>query len=188
MRLLLSVFIVLLLQTSKVIAQPEVPAKLQSLHNVNVFLFGLGYNYEQAIISNLSISAGAAVHLNAGYSYDWFTSDSKTWWGLYPSISIDPRWYTNFKKRAKKGKNINNNSADFVSLLFEYYPSKALIGTDELYFSTLMVSPRWGMRRSFFDQRFFIEFAAGLNFGITEEYTNNGLHLSLKAAFAFNNK
>ena len=159
------------------------------MHHVDAFTFGIGYNYEQVVAPKLTISAGASLRPLADSYYNWYDGSSSTVWGIYPSISLDPRWYINYNKRVKKGKMVTNNSSNFVSLMFEYVPDIAIIGDDGIIYPTLLVTPRWGMRRSF-SERFFMEFAAGVNLIIRGEDVGNGnsLHLDLKVGYAFNKR
>ena len=49
-------------------------------------------------------------------------TDCKTVSVLAPEFTIEPRWYYNITNRGTKEKVIKNNSANFVTLSFRYYP------------------------------------------------------------------
>ena len=180
-------FAVLFLYINTIIAQ-ENGKKLQSFHHGDIFSFGTSYNYELALASSFTITPG--VSLISGPYFYYFSQHQNSKFGSsrHMSISFDSRWYTNVDRRARKGKNLENNSANFVSLLLEYIPEYNLL-KPEMQYATYAITPRWGFRRSF-NQFFFMEFAIGLPYMAdnVEPDPYVGLHLGLKAGFAFNRK
>ena len=192
LRMSFCLFAILFFHVNTIIAQQS--TKLQSLHHVDVFLIGASYNYEHAFGSNFTLSPSYSV-IPGVYTY-YIGGNQNSKWGhaLYQSLSLDTRWYTNVNKRVKRGKSVENNSANFVSLLVEYIPEFS-----NMKYSTYAITPRWGFRSSF-NQHFFMEFAIGLPYIIDRWPSNEwgsdkwrwrsevGLHLGLKAGFGFGKK
>lgn len=164
-------------------AQNVSPARIQSLHHADIFLYGAGYTYEYAFAPRMSVSGGISL-LPAVMKTFW---SDEVYRGIYPCFSADTRRYGNFAKRLAKGKNTGLNSANFWSLLLEYVPDCALAGDSQMIHSTFLVTPRWGLRRSF-HQRFLFEFTTGLGLQITKVRTDPYFHLGLKVGFGFGQK
>lgn len=91
---------------------------------------------------------------------------SKTGFALTPAISVTPKFYYNLQKRKDLGKNISNNSGNYVALKVEYIPDWFVISnTKDIQVSeTISIIPTWGLRRNF-AKNFNYEFKAGLGVG-----------------------
>ena len=82
---------------------------------------------------------------------------------LIPVLSVEPRWYYNLDKRARKGKRTAKNSANAFSVNLRYSPNQ--------YFTTsdynidiphqLAIVPSWGIRRVY-GKHFTFETAIGV--------------------------
>ena len=157
-------------------------------------MFGASYNYEQAFTSSFTLSSSLSLISSA---YTFYVSEhqngTKNQNGFmiarfHPGFSLDSRLYTNVNKRVRKGKSIENNSANFVSLLVEYISGHPISGY-AVRQETFAITPRWGFRSSF-NQHLFMEFAIGLPYIIDEfqPHPYVGLHLGFKAGFGFGKK
>ena len=188
MKLLKTLYLFLFFNVNTIIAQQS---KVQSLHHFDVFLFGAGYSYEQVFGSKFTISPSLSLISSA---YSFYISEHQNGSMVarfHPSLSLDSRLYTNINKRVKRGnrgKNVENNSANFVSLLVEYISGNPIAG-NSVRQETFAITPRGGFRSSF-NQHFFMEFAIGLPYIIDKIQPNPyvGLHLGLKAGFGFGKK
>lgn len=84
---------------------------------------------------------------------------------LFPSVSVEPRWYYNLEKRATKNLKTKGNSGNFISLKNTYVPDWFVLsnikgaGVRE----NIAVIPNWGMRRTFKSNVFF-ETSFGLGY------------------------
>ncbi len=69
---------------------------------------------------------------------------------IIPSISLEPRWYYNLKKRAASSKKIEGNSGNFLSLKSSYHPERFVISNHDNFEITQQFSliPTWGIRRN----------------------------------------
>ncbi|OPC29909.1 hypothetical protein [Elizabethkingia miricola] len=90
----------------------------------------------------------------------------KTGFALYPTIGITPKYYYNFERRLNKGKNIYNNSANYIALGLSYTPNWFIIsnekGVEVSNFITII--PSYGIRRNF-AKNFNYEAKFGLGYG-----------------------
>lgn len=93
-------------------------------------------------------------------------ADKKSGAFLAPSIGVEPRWYYNIEKRARKGKFTGRNSASFVTLAIKYYPDLFKIGgPDYLYVpNQISIIPKWGIRRAIAKSHFNYEAAIGIGY------------------------
>jgi len=82
-----------------------------------------------------------------------------------PTINLEPRYYYNIAKRAAKGRNTANNSANFITLSLRYSPDWFIISNKENITTenTVFIIPKWGIRRSIGTSGF--NYEAGLGVG-----------------------
>lgn len=109
---------------------------------------------------------------------DVFTNkddDDANFDALVPVITFEPRWYYNLEKRGTKGKNIDNNAANFIALTTIYHPDWFVIsGTDNAYVNhQIAIIPKWGIKRNIGKSNFNYELGAGLgyNFILKRKYS-----------------
>jgi hypothetical protein len=82
---------------------------------------------------------------------------------ISPTLAIEPRIYYNINERAKKGKMIKNNNANFFALTTRYNPDWFVISSNKNNNvpSQILIVPKWGMRRSI-NNHFNYELGIGL--------------------------
>ena len=68
---------------------------------------------------------------------------------MSPVLTLEPRWYYNLDNRLSKGKRIDGNSGDFVSLKTSWHPDWFQNSADDNMnnLTDIAVVPTWGMRR-----------------------------------------
>lgn len=153
--------------------------RLQNIHSFKATFIGLSYSYEKRLSQeatvDLELLAGGALGSNIL---------SGSFWMIAPSVRIEPRYYYNYLKRLERGRNVLNNSANYLALAAEYMFGVSL-GDNPAAERTLSVVPKWGSRRALGDH-FFYEHATGLGF-YTSETKNFKLFLGadLKIGYAF---
>ncbi|WP_088324630.1 hypothetical protein [Polaribacter tangerinus] len=115
--------------------EPKKHSVENSMYGVQTGLLGVwGYNETKP---NNEFALRTEIGLDGEYSYSDFDSPKSQYYFI-PSISLEPRWYYNFKKRAKKGKSIKRNSANFLSLKTTYNPDWFIISnTDNADFANV---------------------------------------------------
>ncbi|WP_281309879.1 hypothetical protein [Flavobacterium flavigenum] len=127
-----------------------------------------GITYEKKISRNTSLSTD--LNLSAGFAHN---NDSRTKLLLSPYIREEFRYYYNLEKRNSKGKNTQNNSANFVALSGSYYFKP--IGNSEYVsiYDGLTIAPIWGLQRTY-GSGFNINIigGAGYNFGTNDRTAN----------------
>jgi hypothetical protein len=142
--------------------------------------------YNEARISD-NISLRTQISLNpsiwGGDAY------SETGFALAPSISVAPKFYYNFEKRAGKGYNTKNNAANYFSVKLEYMPDWFVISNAKNIHVNEMVSlvPNWGLRRNF-ASNFNYELRLGLGIGkiLKEGYDLQAIpDISFKVGYDF---
>lgn len=97
----------------KSIAQDTIASVEKSNFGIQTGLIGLwGFN-EYKLSNPISLRSEIGVQLGFSTGYD------KTYTTIFPSLSIEPRWYYNLNKRLRKGKNIKKIVVIiFPSILF----------------------------------------------------------------------
>ncbi|WP_432223112.1 hypothetical protein ACRASX_16335 (plasmid) [Flavobacterium sp. TMP13] len=128
-------------------------------YKINILIPGIvyehGFSSRNTLYSDLSFGFG--------YRKSDFYGESK--WSFFPKINEQFRHYYNLEKRSVKGKNINNNSGNFIALN-AIYNFKSLSTTNEYdeNTSSFTIAPIWGIQRTY-KRKFNLELqlGAGLN-------------------------
>jgi len=91
---------------------------------------------------------------------------------VFPTISLSPRYYYNLAKRTANGLDILNNSGNFFSINFRFYPEALVISKEKNITSNSYgyLTPMWGIRRNI-SYHFSYEIGAGygINLNIGED-------------------
>lgn len=121
------------------------------------FLGGWFYN-ENGIANDVTLRVEFGANM---WFYDEFGRNPY----FYPSLSVEPRFYYNILSRQKKGKSIDKNCADFISLKVVFVPEFAHLPqkTGYTFSNSLALVPYWGLRREIAKHVFF-EFGLGAGF------------------------
>jgi hypothetical protein len=137
----LRLFIVLLILIISNIT--GVSQSTENHHKVYIpFWIGSGYGYEWSVSDEITINYGFDYRAYIGD--DDFAIDNFV---FSPRISIEPRYYYNLKKRAENGKNINSNSANYVSIEISFEFDYGYNGIRDFPQQTLRILPNLGIRR-----------------------------------------
>lgn len=138
--------------------------------NILIFVFFLTFTVSAQQKASLEKSIYSFQIGTAGQLGAWFQNETRlldnfalrTELGLYtgiivgngffiaPELNLEPRWYYNLEKRAKRGKNISNNSANFLTIktglrsnIFEILHDRGKSAENSISFV-----PKWGIRRN----------------------------------------
>lgn len=138
------------------------PSVEKSFFGVQAGLFGI-YAYNESKLSNniaLRTEAGMSMGIWGGTFYP------KTGILFTPTLSVEPRYYYNLKRRVKKGKSIANNSANYFSLKTNYNPNLFVISNyDNISVNNhITIIPSYGFKRNL-GKKLEYEFTAGYGYG-----------------------
>lgn len=138
-------FILLCLFIYSIISYSQVrqASLTESTMGLQIGTFGV-WIYNEAKISN-SLALRADIGID-GYLATVNSDVLKPY--IIPSVSIEPRWYYNLKQRVRKGRRIDSNSGDFVSLIAKINPNVFVFpkNIDSPHMFSLI--PTWGLRRA----------------------------------------
>ncbi|TVZ25732.1 hypothetical protein JM83_0661 [Gillisia sp. Hel_I_86] len=117
---------------------PEVSNKVFS---VNFLTPGL------ELESKLSEKTTIDLNLTTGFALTG-GSNRDTEFGIFPTFESQYRFYYNLEKRMKKGKNIENNSGNYVGAMASIRSGKPIIGDIEFEDDfAVFLGPVWGLQR-----------------------------------------
>ncbi|OWK74595.1 hypothetical protein CBW16_04105 [Flavobacteriaceae bacterium JJC] len=159
MRKILSIS--LLAVGAAVLAQEKASVE-KSVTGIQIGLFGAELYNEAKLSDAVSLRSQLALYPSI-WGGDLY---SKTGFALAPAISVAPKYYYNLQKRSEAGKNISNNSGNYIAAVVEYVPNWFVISNVSGIEVNEMISfiPTWGLRRNF-AENFNYEFKAGLGIG-----------------------
>ncbi len=97
---------------------------------------------------------------------------------IEPLITLEPRWYYNLNKRADKGRRIDGNSGNYISLRasYRFFDISEVENNDQDY---LLLTPTLGIRRNI-GKHFNYEAGLGLGLAFRNE---NGREIGYSSIF-----
>ncbi|WP_289022772.1 hypothetical protein [uncultured Salegentibacter sp.] len=131
------------------------------LLSVNILTPAVEYEYGLTSSTTLDLRLGSA------FAY-WKNTYFGENFGIYPILGIQYRYYYNLEKRLDKGKNLKNNSANYIALSGAVQSGKPIIGNleyNEAYFGT--VGPVWGLQR-YYNSGFKLDLNLGGGYSFNE--------------------
>lgn len=184
------ILITLLLTRSLGIAQDLSVEK--SVFGAQIGLLGIWVHNEFRMSDELAFRS--ELGLDSGIWYE----DNNDDFGfvLAPVIAVEPRWYYNMKKREAKGKRLDGNGFNFLSLRITYHPDWFVISSEDVNFvSDISFIPSWGIRRNL-GKHFNFETGAGIGYryvfsqdsGFTDDYDEIVVSLTFKIGYKFKTK
>lgn len=155
--------------------------KAEDIFALKAGLIGGWVSYEKVLNENFTLNS------EIGYEGGFLKgTNDKVDYVFTTIFSLEPRYYYNFNKRQVKGKNTNNNSANYISSEIFYVPD-LLSSTNRENLDlnkSFGIIPKYGLRRNISDNLIF-EFAIGIGYAWGENNTNGvtstlDLRLNLK--------
>jgi hypothetical protein len=170
----------------------------KSLRGVQLGLVSANFQYEFKLERKLTLRTeiGAELIYNTRTYYDPTIREVSSQLTV-PYITLEPRWYYGIDRRIRKGKNIKNNSSNYVGLKTSFLSARTPITSNDKYevASAINVIPNFAIRRSF-AKHFNYEFAFGIEYKrlvlFPKEYSscvncNNGFtNIFLQARIGYN--
>lgn len=155
-----------------IIVSSEKP-KAVSNHSFSLQIVGIEYGYEQKLGGSFSMVFRAGMVPSGLYYFGNYTQTEFAFKSSF-GINIEPRFYTNFGRRARLGKSTFKNSADFVAIKIQ----GALSGPFDF-----SITPMYGIRRVW-GKHWFGEFSVGGRIGIMN-YLYLAPYLQYRFGFVF---
>ena len=135
----------------------------KKLYGFQLSFFGSGFQYETRLDRKITLLSeiGLTLVLSTKEFEDPAIKD-KTTTLFAPYLSVEPRWYYGLDRRNKMGRNTNNNSSNYVSILTSFISTKTpVIKNGDLNITpTFLFIPKYGIRRAF-AKNFNYEFSGG---------------------------
>lgn len=132
------------------------PSKAQNDVSVEQSIFGIQTGFLGIWAHNeVRLTDNIALRSEIGFDTGLFSSN-KHYSGadvgvvFVPSLSLEPRWYYNLNKRAGKGRNIGNNSGNFLGLKINYRPDWFSLSNVETgrFADNVAIIPKWAIKRT----------------------------------------
>jgi len=120
-------------------------------------LFAPSITYEYGITRTSTAKA------EIGTSLTLFEYFGETRVGFFSKFETQYKYYYNLSKRALKGKEIKNNSGNFIALDIIYNGEKDFFSSAERISELLLIGPVWGIQRSY-ESGFSFLFEIGLGY------------------------
>ncbi|WP_394970401.1 hypothetical protein [uncultured Croceitalea sp.] len=130
---------------------------------INFLAPSLEYEKSTGQSTTLNFEIGTGFALRGG-------SERSTEFGIFPYVEGQYRYYTNFKRRLSKGKNISRNAGNYLALSILYVSGNPILGDLNLSSNNnLFVGPLYGLQRTS---------KSGFNFGVEfgAGYFQNDVH------------
>ncbi|WP_281614935.1 hypothetical protein [Flammeovirga sp. SubArs3] len=138
--------ITIFLSTFCYISQAQSVSVEHSINSIQTGFLGVWYNNETRLSNTIALRTEAG--MNAGFQTGSEYQQDVIY--MLPTFGLSPRWYYNIKKRAKKLKRVENNSASFIALEGNYSPDWFVIsnvpGLRNISDVSMFLS--WGIRRN----------------------------------------
>ncbi len=133
---------------------------VSSIYNVHATLFNLSMSHEFRLGDFTSLKTEFIFYLGDMYAQAFTLKKT----GIIPSISIEARWYYNRIRRACLDKALYNNAGNYFGLRVGYFLGKSLFSHNFSEFTTVYVTPIYGLKRNFTaHSRFSYELGVGIN-------------------------
>ncbi|MCF6213517.1 MAG: hypothetical protein L3J45_05780 [Flavobacteriaceae bacterium] len=155
----------------------------KSIYGIQTGTLGFWF-YNEAKLTN-TIALRSEIGLDGGFIAG---SSVGFIYVLAPTITAEPRFYYNLKKRSKKGKSILKNSANFLALEFFYVPDLFVISnTRGSVTNSLSIIPKWGIKRTI-GKHFTYELGLGIGYYIDlddSRFNDTAADLHLRIGYTF---
>ncbi len=147
-------------------------------------LFTPSLDYEKGITKNSTLGFRLGTELLFAENNNTQESEFA---GLFATLTPYYRYYHNFKRRIKKGKNIANNSANYFAVNVTYiYTESAIFKRDITFNDNYIWIPNitYGLQRTYWKRlNFGVELGVGYSFSNIEEKVWPILHANLGWVF-----
>ena len=137
----------------------------KSIFGIQLGLIGLYAYNEYRLSNNIALRSEIGFDLNVATIETYINGniEQKKYYYTLPNISIEPRLYYDLNKRIIKGRNVKNNSGNFVSIRLNYLSSNYITSTNNnlILSDQFGIFGEWGIRRVY-GKHFTLETGVGL--------------------------
>jgi len=150
-----------------------------STKKVEKHLFKINALLAPSLEYEVGVGDKSTLLFRAGIGGFRYTDNNISRYGIYALIEADYRYYYNFARRERKGKNTKNNSANYVALNTSFSPGRAIIGNlDNISDYYASIGPVWGFQRTYGKS-----FSIGLDLGLGYRFSDQSNSLDGLASF-----
>ena len=146
-----------------------------SNHSLSAQLLGVEYSFEGALASNFTLIGRAGLVPTGIALVSSIAGTFDSHFNMAAGLTLEPRIYTSFERRARLGRSTYMNSSDFVS-----FPLQALWVGEGFVFA---FTPQYGIRRTTGDH-WAHEFTFGPRFAFFDDVALSP-HVSYRLVFMF---
>ena len=158
----------------------------KNILGIQVGIIGIDFYNEYKLADKITLRSEVSLYPGVwgGSMYE------KTGFMLHSGFTLQPKYYFNIDKRLQRGKNITNNSANYLSVQIRYIPDWLVISNYENIeiFNQLHFIPTFGIRRKF-ASNFNYEFKVGLGYGVSLDksykFSGTAFDLGFKLGYDF---
>ena len=145
----------------------------KGLFKINALLPGISYELGAGKNTTFNFDVILGFALNGG-------SDRRTEFGLYPGVGAEFRYYYNMDRRLNKGKNISQNSGNYLSFANQLLGGTSIIGeldyVSNFYYNTGIL---YGFQRTY-EKGFYFNIGFGPGVFVDEYDSGAGLFLDAR--------
>ena len=146
-----------------------------SNHSLSAQILGVEYSFEGALGGNFTLIGRAGLVPTGIMLASSISGTFNAHFNLAAGLTLEPRFYTSFDRRARLGRSTFMNSSDFVS-----FPLQALWASEGFVFS---FTPQYGIRRTTGDH-WAHEFTFGPRFAFFDDVAISP-HVGYRLVFMF---
>lgn len=154
----------------------------KSITGVQIGILGASVYNEYKLTEKIALRSDVGLFLS-GFATGKNIASEYT---LVPYIGLQPKYYFNIESRAKKGRNIKNNGANYFSIQLDFLPDLFVISNKKntKVQNQIHMIPTFGIRRNF-AENFNYEFKAGygLAYGFDDGTISGMPNLSFKVGY-----
>ena len=147
-----------------------------SNHSISAQLLGLEYSFEGALLGNLTLIGRAGLVPTGVQYYSSMLGSTDANFSFGVGVTLEPRFYTSFERRARMGRTTYMNSSDFLAIR-----NQVVWAPGALCF---VITPMYGMRRTTGDH-WAHEFTFGPRLAYAGGDPNLSPHVQYRLVFMF---
>lgn len=147
-----------------------------SNHSISAQVLGLEYSFEGALLSNLTLIGRAGLVPTGVNLYTSMLGATDAHFNVGLGLTLEPRFYTSFERRARMGRTTYMNSSDFLAVR-----NQIVWAPEALCF---VITPMYGIRRTTGDH-WAHEFTFGPRLAYAGGDPNLSPHVQYRLVFMF---